>query len=354
MYILGDNNKLLPARKCKFSELNLTERRHLQEWIADNPDSLGEELLIIQKEFAGFAETNERLDLLALDKDGRLVVIENKRDNTGKDVTWQSIKYASYCSTLSKTQLISIFADYLVRNHGIADVNSLQEAEDRIKEFLGIESSDEDGGNVWDINVGANTQRIILVAVNFQIEVTSSVQWLSKYGLDIKCIKVTPYKFENCIIVDFDQIFPQNEMKDYTVKLAEKEKEASVIVSETANRRLGFWQRFIKYNKENNGPYFNNSATRDGGLVKGLGISGISCDVIVTTKSCRSQISINLGNASKNLEIFDYLYGKKEQIQSLMTSEFPLQWDRSEDKVISRIYTEFTKSYMQESEWPEI
>jgi hypothetical protein len=29
---------------------------------------LGEELLIIQKEFDGFEDTNERLDLLALDK----------------------------------------------------------------------------------------------------------------------------------------------------------------------------------------------------------------------------------------------------------------------------------------------
>lgn len=38
----------------------------------------GEELLIIQKEFDGFDDTRERLDLLALDKDGNLVIIENK------------------------------------------------------------------------------------------------------------------------------------------------------------------------------------------------------------------------------------------------------------------------------------
>ncbi len=64
------------------------------------PESLGEELLIIQKEFDGFDETRERLDLLALDKQGSLVVIENKLDDSGRDVVWQALKYASYCSSL--------------------------------------------------------------------------------------------------------------------------------------------------------------------------------------------------------------------------------------------------------------
>ena len=84
-----------------FKDLGFRERDHLQEWIAKNPEVLGEDLLIIQKEFRGFNDTNERLDLLALDKDGNLVVIENKLDDSGRDVAWQALKYASYCSTLT-------------------------------------------------------------------------------------------------------------------------------------------------------------------------------------------------------------------------------------------------------------
>lgn len=42
----------------------------------------------MQKEFDGFSDTRERSDLLALDKDGDLVVIENKLDDSGNDVTW--------------------------------------------------------------------------------------------------------------------------------------------------------------------------------------------------------------------------------------------------------------------------
>jgi RecB family endonuclease NucS len=86
MYLINKNeNKIEKVAERTFSELGFKERENLQEWIANNPDCLGEDLLIIQKEFDGFNDTNERLDLLALDKQGNIVVIENKLDDSGKD-----------------------------------------------------------------------------------------------------------------------------------------------------------------------------------------------------------------------------------------------------------------------------
>ena len=109
MYILDkEGNQLVTAEPTTFKEQKIKERQHLQEWIAKSPEVLGEPLLIIQKEFDGFDQTNERLDLLALDKKGKLVVIENKLDDSGKDVTWQAIKYASYCSSLSQEEIIEL------------------------------------------------------------------------------------------------------------------------------------------------------------------------------------------------------------------------------------------------------
>ena len=64
------DNRIKPVKAKSFNELGFSERKHLQEWLAHQPNALGgEELLIIQKEFDGFDETRERLDLLALDKD---------------------------------------------------------------------------------------------------------------------------------------------------------------------------------------------------------------------------------------------------------------------------------------------
>jgi len=124
MYILEEQTKeLKEISETTFSEHGLKERYDLQEWIDKNPEILAkelgdeEELLIIQKEFSGFDKTNERLDLLALDKNGNLVIIENKLDDSGKDVTWQALKYVSYCSALTKDEIISIYQEYLKNNY---------------------------------------------------------------------------------------------------------------------------------------------------------------------------------------------------------------------------------------------
>ena len=179
MYIVDTNSKrLIKAQKCTFKSLNLKERQDLQEWIANDPSSLGEDLLIIQKEFAGFADTKERLDLLALDKNGNLVVIENKLDDSGKDVTWQALKYASYCSSLNKQDIINIYQAYL---------GSRGNAVESLCEFY-------DGREIDDIelNKGTTGQRVFLVAANFHKEFTSTVLWLQNFNLRITCFKVTP------------------------------------------------------------------------------------------------------------------------------------------------------------------
>ena len=95
-----------------FSRLGLKERRDIQEWVAANPDILGEDLLVIGKEFSGFDRTDERLDLLAVDPDGKLVVIELKRDDTGANAHWQAIKYASYLRRATAEQIVGMLARY--------------------------------------------------------------------------------------------------------------------------------------------------------------------------------------------------------------------------------------------------
>jgi RecB family endonuclease NucS len=104
-----EKNEAISISKKTFQELEFKERKHLQEWISKNTDILGERLLIIQKEFSGFDDTKERLDLLALDESGNLVIIENKLDDSGRDVVWQALKYASYCSSLTKNDIKDIF-----------------------------------------------------------------------------------------------------------------------------------------------------------------------------------------------------------------------------------------------------
>ena len=59
--INSTSNEMVQLVPKSFSELGFTKREHLQEWIAKMPESLGEELLIIQKRFDGFDETRIQL-----------------------------------------------------------------------------------------------------------------------------------------------------------------------------------------------------------------------------------------------------------------------------------------------------
>jgi len=178
---------------------------HLQEWICKNTDVLGERLLIIQKEFCGFEDTKERLDILALDESGNMVIIENKLDDSGKDVMWQSLKYASYCSGLSKGDIRDIFQKYL-DEQGNGEI-----AEKLILEFIGVEDFSE-------IELNSDDQRIILVAAKFRKEVTSTVMWLLNHNIKVKCLKVTPYELSGQIILDTEQIIPIVDAEEYLIK----------------------------------------------------------------------------------------------------------------------------------------
>ena len=67
------------------AEAGLTERAHLQEWVIEHPEMLGDGVLIITFEFDRWRNSSgtserDRLDVLGLDRKGTLVVAELKRD----------------------------------------------------------------------------------------------------------------------------------------------------------------------------------------------------------------------------------------------------------------------------------
>ena len=174
-----DNHESEAITEVEFAQLGFQERRDIQEWVANNPGILGEGLLIIGKEFSGFDRTNERLDLLAVDEDGKLVVIELKRDDTGADAHWQAIKYASYLHRVDTEGIIGMLAGY-------ADI-SKADAANKLLQHL----------NADDLNALNNDQRIILASHRFAPEVTSAALWLNEKAPGdnlITCIQLTPYR----------------------------------------------------------------------------------------------------------------------------------------------------------------
>lgn len=125
------------VEQIRLSDAQLLERYDLQEWIDKNPDCLGEPLLVIAKEFSAWGDQSDRrLDLLMLDKNGRLVIVENKRDDSGREVVAQALMYASFCKTMTPSMIIEELKRYR-RSKGeqIEDVG----AEGVISDFLGVD-----------------------------------------------------------------------------------------------------------------------------------------------------------------------------------------------------------------------
>ena len=334
--INSTSNEIVQLVPKSFSELGFTERGHLQEWIAKRPESLGEELLIIQKEFDGFDETRERLDLLALDKQGDLVVIENKLDDSGRDIVWQSLKYASYCSSLSKSQIAEIYQAYLDRYEkdelACADQVGMN-AKERIVEFLGASDFDE---VLMNEGVG---QRLIFVAANFRREVTSTVMWLLENQIRLQCFKATPYRQGEQLFLTLDQIIPTPEEAEFRIGISEKKKEqktAEKSQAQSVQLRPLFWTKTLVA-MENAGvkQYQNISPSKDHWLTSASGVSGIWYALIFLKKGVRVELNIGIGEASENKKIFDQLFESKDSVENVFGEK--LEWLRLDDKKSSRV-----------------
>lgn len=102
--ISSDLNNIEKVQAQSFISLNVWERRHIQERVRKHPEILGEDLLVVSMEFDRIEGSIDRLDLLALDRSGNLVVVEFKRDTFAGYADLQSIRYAAMVSTMTMEQ----------------------------------------------------------------------------------------------------------------------------------------------------------------------------------------------------------------------------------------------------------
>lgn len=339
-----ESNRISRIETKRFSDLGFRERDHLQEWLANQPDALGEELLIIQKEFDGFDDTRERLDLLAMDKDGNLVIIENKLDDTGRDVMWQALKYASYCSNLTKSQIVEIFQSYLNRYCNGGDAKSL------LCEFLDAPDLSE-----IVLNSGIN-QRLMLVAANFRKEVTSTALWLLSHDIQVQCFKVTPYAMAQDLFLNVEQIIPTPEAKELMIGMNAKEAEEKNTEAELKNRhriRMAFWDRALESMKSSQCDLFNNiNPSKDHWLSAGSGTRSCPFTLIFGLREVRVQLEMTRAGGVENKFLFDHLYSQRDDIES--SFGFPLEWLRLDDKKASRIQLRKEFDGYNREQWQEM
>ncbi|MFD8159622.1 DNA-binding protein [Streptomyces malaysiensis] len=193
----------------------LLERQHLQEWVIDNPQVLGESVLVITAEFDRWADTDgvparDRLDILGLDATGRLVVVELKRGTADRDVHLQAITYAALVSRFDLETLAEAHHSFLTGRGQAVEL-------DACRQCL-LDHVDGD----WSPEL-LQRPRQVIIAADFPKQVTHTVVWLSEMNLDIDLVQVGLWKVEGHLVVGFTKVYPTPEVEEFTLAPARVE-----------------------------------------------------------------------------------------------------------------------------------
>ena len=154
------------------AEVSISERYDLQEFISNSPDAffqeLGLELFLVGKEIMPSKSVQDRIDLLAVDKEGSSVVIELKRGNNKLQLL-QAISYAGMISQWSAEEFLGLLSN---------------DRKEMLADFLEVD--------LEDVN---RAQRIVLIAEEFDYALLVGTEWLSKnYSVDVMCCRISVAK----------------------------------------------------------------------------------------------------------------------------------------------------------------
>lgn len=204
------------ATETSLHQHNLLERRHLQEWVIANPRVLGDDVLVITSEFGSWAAdadgapAHDRLDILAIDGTGRLVVVELKRGMATRDVHLQAITYAALVSRFTLDTLAHAHRDFLRRRGTEVDLDG---ARSRMLDHVGDELDP----------ALLRRPRMVLIAGAFPKQVTHSVVWLAEMNLEIDLVEVSVWQVGEQLVAGFSRIYPIPEVDAFTLAPARAE-----------------------------------------------------------------------------------------------------------------------------------
>ncbi len=163
------DNKLIPIN-ATMPEGDRWEHE-LERWIRDNPEIIGEDIMIIGWQ----VETDSGpIDLLGVDRSGNTVIIELKRGQLPREAIAQAIDYASNVAEWKDlARLNEVCQKYLSKDLEDAFYEKFTDVEDFDLESITFNS----------------TQRIILVGFAIEVSLERMINWLSNsYNVNINAV----------------------------------------------------------------------------------------------------------------------------------------------------------------------
>lgn len=327
-----------PIGAASFAELGYRERDDLQRLLRERIDAIVPDGFVIAEEFCDWDDSNRRIDLLVLDRDANLVVVELKRTDDGGHSELQALRYAAMVSMITFEQVVEAHRGFVSRIGIDADPQL------RILDFLGWSEPDEERF--------AQEVRIVLASAEFSKELTTTVIWLNDQGIDVRCVRMKPYRSDGKAILDVQQILPLPETQDYQVRVREKnssEKIARRGQTDRERKFLSFWEGLLAKANQRSPLHQNISPSKESWVQTSS--RGLVMAYVLARDKGRVELFISRSVSVENKKIFDGLWLNRSQVE--IDFGGPLKWERLDERVASRISHEVASegSFQDESKW---
>jgi hypothetical protein len=177
----------------------------------------------------------------------------------------QALRYAAMVSTMTLDQLADIYQRHL----DASAVGASQDARAVLAEWL-----EEVGG---DEAVISRDVRILLAAADFGREITTTVLWLNDvYGTDIRCVRLSPYRLGDRLLLDVQSVIPLPEAEELTIQLRRRETAARAAASGRD------WTTYVVVSPDGESPPLRKRHAVLA-MVQALTSAGVPCETISQT-----------------------------------------------------------------------
>jgi hypothetical protein len=330
-----NEGKLTAANPTRFNIEGLRERQDIQRMLRDQIAVLGEDLLVLSDEYGGWIDSNRRIDLLCLDAEANLVVVELKRDDAGH-MELQAIRYAAMIARMTFAEAVDAHTQYL-RRCG----QSGQDAEAKLLTYLNWQEAEQEefGGSV----------RIILASAAFSKELTTTVLWLREQGLDISCVRLSPYKLgDGRLLLNVQPIIPLPEATQFQTQIGLKRQAEQKAKVERHEVRYEFWQGLLALAAEKTPLHAGRSPSKGNWISASAGLAGFT--FVYTIRQRDSQVHLWIDDNQA-------FFLKLEADRALIEGDFggDLIWKREEGQRGTLIGALVEGGYRSDREaWPKV
>lgn len=230
----GESVEIEEAETLDFASLPISDERaarevDLEDLIARNVSLIetsgdgDQTLLVIGRQVS--TVTGRKMDLVAMDKTGALILIEVKRD--ARDVRARrdnaEIQAVRYAASLAKLRTVDklvtkLYAPY-IESYGETERATLgggrtaaEWARKKLEEFI-------QANEIERLN---HAQKIVLIGAGFDDDTKSAAAWMAENGLPLRMIEACPYRLGDIYALDVRQVIPPQKAAQFYVDITEE------------------------------------------------------------------------------------------------------------------------------------